>query len=53
MTYICIALTVILQIIASITNTDATTAMIIIAVACGVYNLSNVASKFTNNKLEQ
>lgn len=47
MTYICIALVVILQIIASLTNTDCATAMIIIATACGIYNISNVASKFT------
>jgi len=47
MTYVCIILVLGLQIMASITGTDANTAMIIIAVACGVYNFSNVASKFT------
>ena len=45
LTYVCIALTVILQVVASITHTDSTTAMVIIAVACGVYNVSNVAQK--------
>ena len=47
MTFICIAIVVVLQIIASFTNTDCNTAMIIIAVACGVYNVSNVATKFS------
>jgi len=45
LTYICIAIIVILQIVASITKTDATTAMTIIAVATGVYSISNVAQK--------
>ena len=45
LTYICIALTVILQVIASITHTDSTVSMIIIATACGVYNIANVAQK--------
>lgn len=47
MTYVCIILVLALQIIASITNTDANTAMTIVAVACGVYNISNVATKFS------
>lgn len=47
MTYICIAVVVVLQIVASITHTDCQTAMIIVATACGIYNISNVASKFT------
>lgn len=50
LTYICIVLVLALQIIASITKTDATTAMTIIAVACGVYNISNVVSKFSGEK---
>ena len=50
MTYVCITIVVILQIIASITHTDCQTAMIIVAVACGVYNASNVASKFTKSE---
>lgn len=45
MTYVCIILVLALQIIASITGTDANTAMIIIATACGIYNISNVAQK--------
>jgi len=45
MTYVCIVLVLGLQIVASITGTDANTAMIIIATACGIYNISNVAQK--------
>ena len=45
MTYVCIVLVLGLQIMASITGTDANTAMIIIATACGIYNISNVAQK--------
>jgi len=45
LSYVCIILVLILQIIASVTHTEATTAMIIIAVATGVYNISNVAQK--------
>lgn len=50
MTYICIAIVLILQIVASITHTDGTTAMTIIAVACGIYNISNVATKFSHKE---
>jgi hypothetical protein len=39
-----------LQIVASITGTDANTAMIIIAAACGIYNISNVAQKIGASK---
>lgn len=45
MTYVCIVIVLGLQIMASITGTDANTAMIIIATACGIYNISNVAQK--------
>jgi len=50
MTYVCIVLVLGLQIMASITGTDANTAMIIIATACGIYNISNVAQKIGAQK---
>lgn len=50
MTYVCIILVLGLQIVASITGTDANTAMIIIATACGIYNISNVAQKIGVSK---
>lgn len=50
MTYVCIVLVLGLQIVASITGTDANTAMIIIATACGIYNISNVAQKIGAQK---
>jgi|GEM_PF-3377784 len=50
MTYVCIVLVLGLQIVASITGTDANTAMIIIATACGIYNISNVAQKIGVSK---
>ena len=50
MTYVCIVLVLGLQIMASITGTDANTAMIIIATACGIYNISNVAQKIGASK---
>ena len=45
MTYVCIILTVLLQLLGSLTGTETSTAMIIIATACGIYNISNVAQK--------
>ena len=45
MTYVCIILTVLLQLLGSLTGTETNTAMIIIAAACGIYNISNVAQK--------
>ena len=50
MTYVCIVLVLGLQIMASITGTDANTEMIIIAAACGIYNISNVAQKIGASK---
>lgn len=50
LTYVCIILVLGLQIMASITGTDANTAMIIIAAACGIYNISNVAQKIGASK---
>lgn len=50
MTYVCIVLVLGLQIVASITGTDANTAMIIIATACGIYNVSNVVQKFSRGE---
>ena len=50
MTYVCIILVLGLQIVASITGTDANTAMIIIATACGIYNISNVEQKIGAQK---
>lgn len=45
MTYVCIFLTLGLQLLGSLTGTETSTAMIIIAAACGIYNISNVAQK--------
>lgn len=45
MSYVCIAITVVLQIIGSFTHTDTSVAMVIVATATGIYSVSNVLQK--------